>query len=353
MERIMAEGEYAYGTHSTGHSASFDTEMADANECKDADSAKATGHSASFDTEMADANECKDADSAKATGHSASTANVKTKGTDPRDDLVARMKKLKISTKFEANIPSALPIKQNMYVGMDTTWQRYLENMYLLGMAWVRKVQHIARLTLNSPTGPVWPTNIEPLALDLFDFLRSFSVDWTRVRERADFADEIDFVWRVKPPWLPPIQMMYIPIWEYVTGMARTWGWNWHNEARKRGAPQEVWRREDSYPRSRYHQNISSASQHHHVLSALRVPTIANYIRTNKFYRVGDDETTCETARVVTSLPRQMPPHGTSPHPQDTKEETWFDTRSQCRAGERIRRHRMSRSSHVRLSQIC
>ena len=67
-------------------------------------------------------------------------------------------------------------------------------------MAWVRKVQHIARLTLNSPTGPVWPTYIEPLALKLFDFVGRFSGGWIRVRERADFADEIDFVWRVNPP---------------------------------------------------------------------------------------------------------------------------------------------------------
>ena len=281
----MTEGEYADVTHSTGSSAFSNVK---GNECKNAEFTYSTGHSASFNIKTADA------DFMKGTGHSASTANVKTKGTDPMYDLAASMRKLKISTKFEAYIPSAWPIKQNMYVGMDTTWQRYLENMYLLGMAWVRKVQHIARLTLNSPTGPAWPTYIEPLALDLFDFLGRFSVEWTRVRARADFTDEIDFVWRVKPPWLPPIQMLYTPIWEYVTGMARTWGWNWHNEARKRGAPQEVWRREDRHPRSRYHQNTSSASKHHHVLATLRVPTIANYIRTNKFYRVGDDETACE-----------------------------------------------------------
>ena len=178
---------------------------------------------------------------------------------------------------------------------VDTMWQRYLENLYLLGMAWVRKVRHFARLTLNSKEGPFWPTYIEPLALKLFDFLGRFSIDWTRVREteRADFADEIDFVWRVNPPWLPPEQKMYIPIWEYVVGMARTWDWNWNNEVRKQGAPEEVWRLEDRHPRGRYHSNTDSASKHHHLLVALRVPTIAQYIRTNKFYRVGDEETAC------------------------------------------------------------
>ena len=93
-------------TYSTGHNASFDTNMTDANECKDADFVKGTGHNASFDTNMTDANECKDADFVK--------------GTDPMDDLVASMKKLKISTDFEVNIPPAWPIKQNMDVAMDT-----------------------------------------------------------------------------------------------------------------------------------------------------------------------------------------------------------------------------------------
>ena len=184
------------------------------------------------------------------------------------EDVAASTEKLKINTNVEANIPSARPIKENVTAGTDITWRRYLENLCLLGMAWVRKVQHVARLTLNSPTGPVWPTYIEPLALELFAFLESCSIDWTRVRERADFADEIDLAWRANPLWLPEYHKRYIPIWEYVTGMARTWGLNCH-------------------------QNKGAASRHH-VVSGLRVRNIANYIRTNKFYRVGDDETACE-----------------------------------------------------------
>ena len=86
---------------------------------------------------------------------------------------------------------------------------------------------------------------------------------------------------------------MYIPKCGYFIGIAQMWGWNWYKEAMERGAPQEVWRREDGYPRSRYLRNIGLASQHD-VLSALRVPSIANYIRSNKLYRVGDKETACE-----------------------------------------------------------
>ena len=263
------------------------------NDCKYAEFIS-TGHSAVFNIKTVDTNGCKDADFLKCTGHSAPTENVKFQGTDPMDDLVASMKKLKISTEFQEYIPSAWPVRQDMYVGMNTTRQRYLENLYLLGMAWVRKVQHIARLTLNSPSGPAWPTPIEPLALELFDYLRRRSVDWTSVRERSGFADEIDFVWRLNPPWLPANHVKFIPIWEFYTGMVRTWGWNWHNEARKRGASEEVWRQQERYRRYRYLQNSSSTIRHHHVLAGLRIPTVANYIRTNKFYRVGDDETACE-----------------------------------------------------------
>ena len=228
--------------------------------------------------------------------------------------------------------------------------QRYLENLYLLGMAWVRKVQHIARLTLNSPTGPVWPTYLEPTALKLFDFLAKCSIDGTRVRERerADFADEIDFLWRTNPQWLPANHTMYIPIWEYVTGMARTWGWNWHNEARKRGAPEEVWRQEEYKPRTRYHQNEGSASQHH-ILSALRVPRIENYIRTNKFYRVGDDETACEQPESSPHC-RDKCHHTESAHTLKTLNRKHGLIRA---PGERIPGHRLGCCSHERPPQIC
>ena len=290
MEGVI-EYKTAYITQSTGHSATINI---DANECKNADFVEGTGHSAIFTVET---NECKTADFVKCTGHSAATENIKTQGNAPMDGLIASINNCETSgkkTEFQAYIPSSWPIKQDMYVGMNTTPERYIENLYLLGMAWVRKVRHVARLTLNSPTGPLWPTRSEPIALMLFQELSQHNVHWASIRERADFADELDFVWRENPPWLPPSHGIYIPIWEHATGMARTWGWNWHNEARKQGAPEDVWRQEDRYPRTRHHQNTTSAARHHHVLTAQRVPTIASYIRTNKFYRVGDDETTCE-----------------------------------------------------------
>ncbi|CAD6565571.1 MAG: hypothetical protein ASARMPRED_007334 [Alectoria sarmentosa] len=234
------------------------------------------------------------ADITQSTGHSATIENIHTRGIDPMDDLVASMKNCKISTNFQAYIPTSWPTKQDMYAGMNTSPERYTENLYLLGIAWVRKVQHVARLTLNSPKGPLWPTEVEPMALALFAFLRQQPSHGASIPDRADYADELDFVWREGPPWLPPNHTTFVPIWEHVTGMARTWGWNWHNEARKQGYPKEIWKPEDRKPRSRFYQNKTHAAEYHHVLAKQRVPTIAQYVRTNKFYQVGDDETACE-----------------------------------------------------------
>ena len=306
----MTEGQIPVTTQSTGHSAIFGLESnrlycpdfahstsynplfnAQGNECYNAEFTYGQGHNTFFSTKTVDANECKNANFVKRTGHSASTANIKSRGTDPMDDLAASLKMFKISTDSEAFIPASWPIKQEMYEGMGTSPERYLENLCLLGKAWVQKVQHIARLTLNSPEGPVWPTDIEPLALVLFGFLDRQSIDWRTVKERGGFAEEVDAVWRENPPWLPPSHVMFIPLWEYTTGMARTWGWNWHNELQKQGAPEAVCRREAWYPRSRYYQNKKPAARHHHILADLRAPSVASYIRKNKFYRVGYDET--------------------------------------------------------------
>ena len=77
MKRMMTEGEYAYVTYSTGHSAFSDIKMPDANKCIDADSVNGTGHNTS-------------------------TANVKTNGAPiPWMTLLQARQKLKISTKFE------------------------------------------------------------------------------------------------------------------------------------------------------------------------------------------------------------------------------------------------------------
>lgn len=123
-----------------------------------ADITQSTGHSAIISIETMDVNECKYADFTKSTGHSADIDNIDTEGTDPMDDLVASIKSCEISgkvTEFQAYLPSAWPKKQDMYVGMDTSPERYLENLYLLGRAWVQKVRHVARLTLNSSNGPI------------------------------------------------------------------------------------------------------------------------------------------------------------------------------------------------------
>ena len=286
-------------TQSTSHSAIINFETMDVDECNDADFTASTGHSALI------------VDVTQSTGHSATTTVTGTmestghsatiddhQGIDPMDDLVASIKSFEISRQFKAYIPPTWPKKQDMYVGMNTSPERYLENLWLLGKAWVRKVRHVARLTLNSPNGPIWPTEVEPMALALFDFLKGQRLPyryWANIPDRADFADQLDFVWRDNPPWLPSRHHeLFPPLWEHLTGMARTWSWNWHNEARKHGAPEAVWRPDDYNPRSRFYTNKTSAARHHHILAQQRVPTIAQHIRTNKFYQVGDDETSCE-----------------------------------------------------------
>ena len=271
---------------STGHSATID-DQSTGHSALIIDVTQSTGHSATTTV----------TGTMESTGHSA-TIDDHQLGIDPMDDLVASIKSFEISGQFKAYIPPTWPKKQDMYVGMNTSPERYLENLWLLGKAWVRKVKHVARLTLNSPKGPIWPTEVEPMALALFDFLRGQRLPlryWANIPDRADFADQLDFVWGVNPPWLPSRHHeLFPPLWEHLTGMARTWSWNWHNEARKHGAPEAVWRPDDHNPRSRFYTNKTSAARHHHILAQQRVPTIAQHIRRNKFYQVGDDETSCE-----------------------------------------------------------
>ena len=290
-------------TPSTGHSAIINSDIMDVDGCSNADFTASTGHSAfivdatqstghsAITPITGTGHSASIPDVTQSTGHSATTPVTGTMastghsatiddhrmGIDPMDDLVASLRSFEISREFKAHIPPAWPKKQDMYVGMNTSPERYLENLWLLGRAWVRKVKHVARLTLNSPDGPTWPTEVEPMALALFNFLKARRRPlhyWANVPNRADFADELDFVWRANPAWLPrDHHEVFPPLWEYLTGMARTWS---HNR------------------RSRFYTNKTSAARHHHVLAQQRVPTIAQYIRTNKFYQVGDDETSCE-----------------------------------------------------------
>lgn len=46
--------------------------------------------------------------------------------------------------------------------------------------------------------------------------------------------------------------------------MTQTWGWNWHNGARKKSALKNVWKRENPHLRNRFYHNKSSVAQHDH-----------------------------------------------------------------------------------------
>lgn len=115
-------------TQSTGHSA-----------ITPSITTQSTGHSAITPSmEPMEVTECNNAEVAKSTGNSAAI---------DMDGLIASFISLEISEKvtgFPAYLPPSWPKKQNMYVGMDTSPERYIENPYMLGMAWVQKVQHVS-----------------------------------------------------------------------------------------------------------------------------------------------------------------------------------------------------------------
>ncbi|CAF9938938.1 MAG: hypothetical protein ALECFALPRED_007931 [Alectoria fallacina] len=195
------------------------------------------------------------ADITQSTGDSATIDNIHTKGIDPMDDLVASMKTAR---------------SQDMYADMKTSPERYIENLYLLGIAWVRKVQHVARQTLNSPKGPIWPAKVEPMALALFAFLRQQPSHGACIPDRADYADELDFAWPVPGAGIGTTKQENKVI------------------QRRFGSQKTANRAAGSTKTKHMRQNTTTSWR------SRGVPTMAQYIKTNKFYQVGDDETACE-----------------------------------------------------------
>ena len=304
------ECKEADSTHSTGQGASSNSNV---NERKWADFAYSTGHSASSNIKPEDANEGKNEDSASTT-HSDIFGNIDGQVIDPTE-----------GTESEACLSLLLPTLHNVDVGIKTTPERYLENLHLLGLAWVEKVKHIACLTLSKPRGPVYPEILEPTAKRLFKILEE-APDPGKIRRRADFADEIDIIWRVKPDWLPHSHGEFLYLWEYVTGIVRTWGWNCHNEPRRRGAPEHLRRMQDQMPRTRFFQNTTPATAYHHILKYHNIPPIEAFIRKNKFYRVGDDMTAC-----ILPEPSPLCHHRCIHRHPSLRKENLIDWRSRCR----------------------
>ena len=221
------------------------------------------------------------------------------KGIDPFD-LIARIKNLQISTgrchttspspatssKAEKRPwPTNWPVKRDMYAHINITAERHRDNMCLLLQDFCIKARHTARLTRNWECGEVWPTVVEPAALELSETLNKHRIDWCNVKYRPDYLEELDFAWRSCTHSLPADHHKYKIIWEYITGMARTW-----DRGRKASG---VWFQNDEEA----HRKGKCPGSDYHIVKDLRVPTIAQSIRTNKFFGVGDDETACICVR--------------------------------------------------------
>lgn len=226
--------------------------------------------------------------------------NKNVEGIDPID-LIARIKNLQIrqgrghttatkaaSSKVEKRPwPTNWPVKQDMYAHYHNIInnERHKENMCLLLQDFCVKARHTARLTRNWDCGEIWPTVVEPAALELSETLNTYGIDWSNVKYRPDYIEELDFVWRRWIDILPADHHKYKIIWEYVTGMARTW-----DRGRKASG---VWLQNGEEA----HGKRQCPGRNYHIVKDLRVPTIAQSIRTNKFFGVGDDETACICAR--------------------------------------------------------
>ncbi|KAF6228616.1 hypothetical protein HO173_011787 [Letharia columbiana] len=221
-------------------------------------------------------------------------------GIDPIE-LIARIKNLQISqgsghttsttpkaasSKVEKRPwPTNWPVKQDMYAHFNITTERHRENMCLLLQDFALKARHTARLTRNWEGGEVWPTVVEPAALELSETMNNYGIDWRNVQYRPDYAEELDFVWRCWSTELSANHINHKIIWEYVTGIARTW-----DQGRKASG---VWFHNDEEE----HRKKRCPGRNYHLVKNLRVPTIPQAIRTNKFIGVGDDETACICSR--------------------------------------------------------
>ncbi|KAL9074726.1 MAG: hypothetical protein Q9161_002095 [Pseudevernia consocians] len=208
--------------------------------------------------------------------------------------LIARIENLQIrrgsghttptatSSKVEKRLwPTNWPVKQDMYAHYNITPERHRDNMCLLLQDFALRARHIARLTRNWEGGEIWPTVVEPAALELSETFNTYHIDWRNVKYRPDYAEELDFVWRSRPPGLSANHINYKIIWEYVTGISRTW-----DKGRKESG---LWFQNDE----KEHLRGRCPGTSYHFVKTLRVPTIPQAIRTNQFIGVGDDETAC------------------------------------------------------------
>ena len=168
-----------------------------------------------------------------------------------------------------------------MYAHFRITKERHTENMCLLLQDFALKARHVARLTRNWEGGEIWPTVVEPAALELSEFMNQYGIDWRNVKYRPDYLAELDFMWRSWPDSLSAESDGHKLMWEYISGMARTWD----RDRRKRNIRFQN-DQED-------HHRQKSPGKDYHIVKNLRVPTIAQAIRKNKFIGVGDDETAC------------------------------------------------------------
>ncbi len=209
-------------------------------------------------------------------------------------ELIARITKLQVSqgsghttptatsSKVEKRPwPTSWPVKQDMYAHHNITKERHRDNMCLLLQDFALRARHIARLTRNWEGGEIWPVAVEPAVLKLSETMNQWNIDWRNVKYRPDYAEELDFVWRTWPDTLPADHIHYKIIWEYCTGMARTWD----SDRKARGH----WFQNDEAE----HLRGKGPGTSYHFVKNLRVPTIPQAIRTNKFIGIGDDETAC------------------------------------------------------------
>ena len=217
---------------------------------------------------------------------------------DPIDKLIARIEHLQISKGSGHTTPIATsskvekrpwpinwPVKRDMYAHIKITKERHFENMCLLLQDFALKARHVARLTRNWEGGEIWPTVVEPAALELSEYMNMNGIDWRSVKYRPDYLSELDFLWRSWPDSLSAESDGHKLMWEYITGMARTWDRDRSKRNIRFQNDQEDYRRK------------KSPGKDYHIVKNLRVPTIAQAIRKNKFIGVGDDETACTYMR--------------------------------------------------------
>ena len=282
-------------TQSTSHSAAITMDMI---ECNKADITmgelerrsrrhhritQSTSHSAAITMDMI---ECNRAD--------ITMGGMNNEDIDPIDRLAARIEYLQVSKGSGHTTPTATsskvekrpwptnwPVKRDMYAHHKITRERHVENVCLLLQDFALKARHVARLTRNWEGGEIWPIVVEPAALELSETMNMKGIDWSIVKYHNNYLDELDYMWRNWSDVFSATSDGHKLIWEYVTGMARTWD----HDRRKRN----IRFQNDSED----HHRRKCPDKDYHIVKNLRVPTIAQAIRKNRYFGVGDDETAC------------------------------------------------------------